>query len=204
MLTLPAEKDQIKMIIKGTRPSIYNKLRRMTSMITDFRQLREIVMDIEEEEAESQKYYSQARRPARGPSGTKVGPAEVAAIRNRRFSDLGRPLSKVFEKLRKQGLLRPLEPRPLPNPVPSYLDLSQYCQFHQQKGRNTDNCTRLKHKIQDLIDNHKIPDPERNQPNINRNPLPDHHAVPPPNYMINSGLPENYVLQTFNQVMGIC
>ena len=67
-------------------------------------------MDIEEEEAESRKYYGQARRPTGGPSGTKVSPAEVAAIRNRRFSDLGRPLSKVFEKLRKQGLLRPLEP----------------------------------------------------------------------------------------------
>ena len=48
MQTRPAEKDQIKMIIKDTRPSIYNKSRRMTSMITDFRQLREIVMDIEE------------------------------------------------------------------------------------------------------------------------------------------------------------
>ena len=58
-------------------------------------------MDIEEEEAESRKYYGQARRPTGVPSGTKVNPAEVAAIRNRRFSDLGRPLSKVFEKLRK-------------------------------------------------------------------------------------------------------
>ena len=84
-------------------------------------------MDIEEEEAESRKYYGQARRSTGGPSGTKVSPADVAAIRNRRFFDLGRPLSKVFEKLRKQGLLRPLEPRPLPNPVLSYLDLSQYC-----------------------------------------------------------------------------
>ena len=37
MQTRPAEKDQITVIIKGTKPSIYNKLRRMTSMITDFR-----------------------------------------------------------------------------------------------------------------------------------------------------------------------
>ena len=45
------------MIIKGTKPSIYGKLRRMTSMIGDFRQLRETVLDIEEEEAENRKLY---------------------------------------------------------------------------------------------------------------------------------------------------
>ena len=88
-------------------------------------------MDIKKEKAENQKFYSQTRRPTGGPSGTKVSPVEVAAIRNKRFSNLGRPLSKVFEKLKKQGLLRPLEPRPLPNPIPNYLDLNQYCQFHQ-------------------------------------------------------------------------
>ena len=70
-------------------------------MITDFRQLREIVMDIEEEEAKSRKYYGQARRPTKGPYGTKVSPTEVATIRNRRFSNLEKPLSKVFEKLKK-------------------------------------------------------------------------------------------------------
>ena len=63
MQTRPAKNDQIKMIIKGTSPSIYNKLRRMTSMITDFRQLRETVMDIKEEEAESRKYYGQLGGP---------------------------------------------------------------------------------------------------------------------------------------------
>ena len=97
MQTRSAEKDQIKMIIKDTRPSIYNKLRRMTSMITDFCQLREIVIDIKEEVAENLKYYSQTRRPVRGSSGTKVSLAEVAVIRNRRFSNLDRPMSKVFE-----------------------------------------------------------------------------------------------------------
>ena len=81
------------MIIKGTRSTICNKLRRITSIITNFRQLRELVMDIEEGDAKSRKYYGQARKPTRGPSETKVNPAEVAAIRNRRFSNLERPLS---------------------------------------------------------------------------------------------------------------
>ena len=167
-------------------------------MIADFRQLRETVMDIEEEEAENRKFYSQNKRIFGGSSGTKPATAEIAAIKDRRFSNLGRPLSKVLEKLTKQGLLKPLEPRPIPNPVPHYFDLNQYCSFHQQKGHDTDNCTRLRHEIQNLIDAHKIPNPEKEQPNTYHNPLPDYHSVPPPAYMINSGLPETFVLKTFD------
>ena len=42
-------------------------------------------MDIGEEEAESRKYYGQTRRPTGGPSGTKVNPTEVVAIRNKAY-----------------------------------------------------------------------------------------------------------------------
>ena len=170
----------------------------MPLMITDFRQLRETVMDIEEEEAENRKFYSLNKRAVGGPSGTKPVTTEVAAIKNRRFSNLGKPLSKVLEKLLKQGLLKPLEPKPLPNPPPPYLDMNRYCHFHQQHGHDTDNCVRLRHEIQDLIDSHKIPNPEKDQQNTHRNPLPNYHSVPPPTYMINSGLPESFVLQDFN------
>ena len=90
------------MIIKGTKTSIYGKLRRMASMITDFRQLRETVMDIEEEEAENRKFYGQNRKTFGGHSVTKPTTAEVATVRNRRFSNLGRPMSKVLEKLKGQ------------------------------------------------------------------------------------------------------
>ena len=139
MQTRPSEKDQIKMIIKGTKPSIFAKLRRMTSMIADFRQLRETVMDIEEEEAENKTFYGLNRRPIGGTSGTKPTAAEIAAIRNRRFSNLGRPLSRVLERLKRQGLLKPLETKSLPNPLLPHLNLSQYCQFHHQKGHDIDN-----------------------------------------------------------------
>ena len=33
---------------------------------------------------------------------------------------------------------------------------------------------------------------------MHRNPLRNYHSVPPPTYMISSGLPENLVLQTFD------
>ena len=95
------------------------------------------------------------------PSETKPTSLEVAPVRNRRSSKLGRPLLEVFRELEKQGLMIPLEPRPFPNPVPPYLNLNQYCFFHQEKGHDTDNCTRLRHEVQNLIDAHKIPNPEK-------------------------------------------
>ena len=57
MQTWPSEKDQIKMIVNGTKPSIYSKLMRMTFMISNFQQLRETVMDIEEMEDEHRKFH---------------------------------------------------------------------------------------------------------------------------------------------------
>ena len=167
-------------------------------MIVDFQKLRETVMDIKEEEVENRKFFGLNRRLVGGMSGTKPVSVEVAAVRNQRFSNLGRPLSKIFEKLKRQGLLKPLEAKPIPNSPPPHFNLKLFCYFHQQKGHDTDNCARLRHEIQDLIDFKKIPDPETEQPDTNRNPLPNYRAVPPPTYMISSGLPEDYVLESFH------
>ena len=133
-------------------------------------------MDIEEEEAENRKFYGLNRRPIGGTSGAKPVSAEVAAIRNRQFSNLRRPLSKVLEKLKRQGLLKPLEAKPIPNSPPPHFNLSLYCHFHQQKGHDTDNCARLRHEIQDLIDSKKITDPETEQPDTQKSitQLPSH------------------------------
>ena len=76
MQTRPAEKNQIKMIIKSTTHSIYSKQKRMTSVISNFQQLRETVMDIEEMEDENHKFHSQNRNTAGGPSWTKFKSAE--------------------------------------------------------------------------------------------------------------------------------
>ena len=95
------------------------------------------------------------------PSETKPTSPEVAPVRNRRFSKLSRPLLEVFRELEKQGIMIPLEPRPLPNPVPRYLKLNLYCHYHQQRGHETNKCIRLRHEIQNLIDAHEIPNPEK-------------------------------------------
>ena len=59
-------------------------------------------MDIEEEEAENWKFYGMSMRTVGGSSSVKHVSTEVAAIKNMHFSNLGRPLSKVLEKLTRQ------------------------------------------------------------------------------------------------------
>ena len=61
----------------------------------------------------------------------------------------------------------------------------------------------LKHEIQNLIDSGKITDPEKSNPNPNTrtNPFPNYRNVPPPaTMMINSGISEEEVLNSFEDL----
>ncbi|RVX16445.1 hypothetical protein CK203_006115 [Vitis vinifera] len=53
---------------------------------------------------------------------------------------------------RCHGILAPLAPRALPNPVPPQFRLDLYCMYHQSVGHHTDRCTALRHAIQDIVD----------------------------------------------------
>ena len=57
-------------------------------------------MDIEEEGAKNWKFYGQNKKTFGGYSETKPTTTEVDAVENRRFSNLGRPMSNVLEKLK--------------------------------------------------------------------------------------------------------
>ena len=82
----------------------------------------------------------------------------------------------------KRGHLKPLDPTPYPDPLSKNWNMNLYCLFHQKTGHSTDECTRLKHEIQDLIDNDVIPKPRlTNQSNVLQNPLPNYQRTPPPN-----------------------
>ncbi|KAK4589979.1 hypothetical protein RGQ29_020520 [Quercus rubra] len=91
----------------------------------------------------------------------------------REFHKLYIPMSQVFEKLKAKGLLKPLDPRPIPNPLPTRFDVTKRCAYHQSPGHDTDKCFDLHHAIQDLIDNKVIAPPIR--PSITNNPLPNHN-----------------------------
>ena len=104
-----------------------------------------------------------------------IAPVQVpqAPRPKREFHELYMPMSQVFDKLKAKGLLKPLNPRPIPNPLPSRFGLNKRCAYHQGPGHDTDRCFTLRHAIQDLIDNKVIIPPTR--PSITNNPLPNHN-----------------------------
>ena len=91
----------------------------------------------------------------------------------REFHELYMPISQVFDKLKAKWLLKPLNPKPILNPLPSNFDVNKRCAYHQGPGHDIDHCFNLCHAIQDLIDNKVIAQPTR--PSITNNPLPNHN-----------------------------
>ena len=57
------------------------------------------------------------------------------------------PMSQVFDKLKAKGLLKPFDPRPIPNPLPLKFDVNKRCAYHQIPGHDTDHCFTLCHPI---------------------------------------------------------
>ena len=68
-------------------------------------------------------------------------------------------LSEALEKLQAKGLLKPLDPKPIPYPTPRRYNLNAHCRYHQGKGHTTNGCYNLRHAIQDLIDQQVITPP---------------------------------------------
>ena len=48
----------------------------------------------------------------------------------REFHELHMPMSQVFDKLKAKGLLKSLDLRPIPNPLPSRFDVNKRCAYH--------------------------------------------------------------------------
>ena len=78
----------------------------------------------------------------------------------RPFSDLGIPLSRVFETFQAMGFLVSLAPRALPDPMPPQFRLDLYCTYYQSTGHHTDRCTAVQHAIQDIIDSRTFGHPQ--------------------------------------------
>ncbi|MDQ9785851.1 hypothetical protein, partial [Serratia marcescens] len=81
-------------------------------------------------------------------------------------------LTEALRLLSEKRLIKPLEKPTDGKPIGMRMD--QWCDYHQVKGHHTDFCRSLRSKVQDLIDEGKIP-----KPNVTTNPLPRHdvHVV---------------------------
>src|SRR3989442_7633598 len=196
----PDESELIKIFINGTLAPFRNKM--YFALLKDFSEVHQMGLKIEDRLLEDQKAnaknnlwdersnsinsclsFKQKHEEASGSKNSKLGVRQsvnfVRSGKERRFSNFGEPMSKVLERYIKRGLLQPLEPKPLPNPLPSNFNLHAYCSFHQIKGHNTDKCHRLRHEIQDLIDQGEIPDPDRGNSSARCNPPPGFRSAAP-------------------------
>ena len=82
-------------------------------------------------------------------------------------------LALEYKILTFKGFLKPLDLTPMPNLVPLTWNLNENCHFHQKSVHKSDNCFHLKHKIQDLIDNGTLPNPNIiTKSNVRKNPHP--------------------------------
>ena len=69
------------------------------------------------------------------------------------------PISQLFEKLKLEGHLGPLEPQPSLSPLLKGYKSYEFCTYHQEPGHQTDKCINLRHAIQNLIDQQVITPP---------------------------------------------
>ena len=65
----------------------------------------------------------------------------------RQFTQLGMPLSLVFQRLVEGGLIVPLPPRPPPQPTSPGFRTDLHYAYHQRAGHDTDSCVALRHTI---------------------------------------------------------
>ena len=60
--------------------------------------------------------------------------------RQRNFSNLHMTLSEALEKLQAKGLLKPLDPKPIPHLMHRSYNPHAHCKYHQEGGHTTDKC----------------------------------------------------------------
>ncbi|KAF5931633.1 hypothetical protein HYC85_027804 [Camellia sinensis] len=195
MTDRPSEKDQVQMMVRNLEHDMLQKL--IVAPLFTFKSLHELGVQVEN--AFNSGIIPRTSEPTRRAiaGSTNVGssvipkPTEINAVaianpfakpslqtagparaQGRTFTPLYMSLTSALKALMERGHLKPLDPQPLPNPLPARHNPSKYCMYHQQRGHGTDRCYRLHHEVQNLIDNRTIappsaPDDQVPHPHLN-------------------------------------
>jgi hypothetical protein len=123
----------------------------------------------------------------------KSTPKPRAVRGPRQFAVFPIPLEVVMERLLALGHLTKPGPIPVRDPPPPNCHPDQWCEFHEQNGHRTNNCMRLRHTIQDLIDGGIFKAPLAPRPNVIANVVNHISLSPTPKSISISENPFNYI-----------
>ena len=191
MMNRPSEEEQLTMVVKNLLP-VYHKyffaqyFPNFKALIATGTQIEDAINNGTIKNEDPPKFNKNLRSSSKTTEVSNIyknDPYQLIAPRQisqgpplrprREFHEFYMPVSQVFEKLKAKGILKPLDPRPIPNPLPARFDVTKRYAYHQSPSHDTDKCFGILHTIQDLIDNKVIAPPIR--PNITNNLLPNHN-----------------------------
>ena len=190
MTNRPSEEEQVNIVKKNFLPHVRATMG--GQYYPHFRALREAGVEIKEGLGKTEVQPKKVSGQFTPRKYDKPVSAAVSTINNisqpttswapesrpvpvrREYTELHAPLSKVYQALLSRNLIKPLDPRPLPNPLPRNFKTDAHCAFHQTAGHTTDQCFHLRNIIQDLIDRGTIAPPANPKPDTTHNPLPNH------------------------------
>ena len=156
MIKRPIERDQVNLIVKNLLPVYNNRL--FSFPIMTFEQLCDSGIKIEDAINNGHLDYNEGKpqqkktfgvtngnsKPSNSANVSAVYPPYNAANQapkpKRKSSNLGASLSRVLEHLSKRGHLKPLDPTPISDPIPSNWNMNEYCAYHQKSGHKIDSC----------------------------------------------------------------
>ncbi|PKI74787.1 hypothetical protein CRG98_004805 [Punica granatum] len=117
-------------------------------------------------------YPSQhSAQPAPAPQGQQGGATQTR--QRKQFTPMSAALSHIYQQLITGKQIQPIAPNS--GFDPTIQDRSWHYEYHSgAPGHNTDNCWKLREKIQQMIDEKKLVFNAARPPNVQANPFPDH------------------------------
>lgn len=191
MTNRPNEEDQVRKVIKNLQPKYRESLK--FQAIDSFTRLYKVGLVVEEEIQKPKSNNGNFNKNGGSSSSNTDQISHIANIFDdnssnhlnsshdkpqgpqRTFFPLGMTYEQPFDRLTSKGVLAPIGPTPDPSEdkKTKSWNANSYCKFHQGRRHSTENYWVLKHKIQDMIEDGRIPLPPgaKDKINIHTNPL---------------------------------